>query len=57
MKVEINITDDIEDQIVLKSLQWHLECEKSYRPKNKEDVEINYEIVEAFKIVVDYYGG
>ena len=57
MKVKINITDEIEDEIVLASLQWHLEAEKRYRPKHKEDVKINKKIVDAFKVVVDYYGG
>ena len=57
MKIEINVTDEMEDEIVLESLKWHFEAEKSYRPKNLEDKKINWEIVEAFKIIVDYYGG
>ena len=57
MKVEINITDEIEDTIILESLKWHLGVQKSYKPTFQEAIDENKETIAAFKLIVDYYGG
>ena len=51
MKVELEITDEIEDAVLVESLKWHLE-----NLPFAEDPEYYAEISAAFKMVLEYYG-
>jgi len=57
MKIEIEITDEMEDAIILESLTTHFGYQTSDVPTYEKDSKKHKELVRAFKIILDYYGG
>ena len=57
VRIELELTDEINDEIVLESLKWHLNHSKSHKPTVHESKEEYKKIQDALQIVVEYYGG
>jgi hypothetical protein len=58
MKIEVEVSDEMGDSIILESLKLNLECllEETQFPYSDDENEV-IELRAAFKLVLDYYGG
>ena len=57
MKIEIEVTDEIEDALVIESLRTNLECLLADETKGSPWREDVVDFRAAFKLVLEYYGG
>ena len=57
MKVEIDITPEAEDAIIVASLSDHLGSQIGKFPTHKKDSKEQKELVRSFEVILDYYGG
>ena len=57
MKLEIDISDDMEDTIVIASLKGHFEYAENYKPINDKDEKDNADLLFSLLVLIDYYGG
>ncbi len=57
MKVEVELTPEAEDAIIVESLRNHLEYQttngRTYEKASKEQKEL----IRSFEVILDYYGG
>ena len=56
MKLEIDISDDSLDSIIVETLKEGLDCEQSHVLIGG-DGKLQDEIISSFKILIEYYGG
>jgi hypothetical protein len=57
MKLEVNVSDEMEDAIILESLKCHLGwLIDEPIPYSDDDQEVE-DLIAAFKLVLGYYGG
>ena len=57
MKIEIEITPEVEDEVIVESLRTHLGYQSDDSITYDKDPEKQKKLVKAFKIILDYYGG
>ena len=57
MKIEVEVSEQMEDAIVLESLQWHLGFLTEESIPYSDDPQEGIDIIAAFKLVLGYYGG
>ena len=58
MKLEVNVSDEMEDVIILESLKLHLGwlIDEPMIPYSGDEQDIE-DLIAAFKLVLGYYGG
>ena len=58
MKVEIEVTDEMADRIILESLKFNLKCCETFGCSgDAEEVAFNDDCIAAFKVAIEYYSG
>jgi hypothetical protein len=57
MKLEVNVSDEMEDAIILESLKWHREYLMDEPIPYSGDELVLLDLIAAFDLVLDYYGG
>ena len=56
-KVEVELTPEAEDAIIVESLRDHLEYQTTDGMTHKKDSKEQKELVKSFEMILDYYGG